>query len=69
MGEYIIPAILGYGRVFLIGNQLVLQFLEARNWPVGSAYAVILILIMVVSITFYLWFTSRGQKSRDVSLL
>ena len=69
MGEYIIPAILGYGRVFLIGNQLVLQFLEARNWPVGSAYAVILILIMVVSISFYLWFTSRGQKSRDVSLL
>ena len=45
------------------------SFLEARNWPVGSAYAVILILIMVVSISFYLWFTSRGQKSRDVSLL
>ena len=50
MGEYIVPAILGYGRVFLIGNQLVLQFLEARNWPVGSAYAVMLILIMIVSI-------------------
>jgi spermidine/putrescine transport system permease protein len=69
MGEYIIPAILGYGRVFLIGNQLVLQFLEARNWPVGSAYAVMLILIMTVSITFYLWFTSRGRKTRDVSVL
>jgi spermidine/putrescine transport system permease protein len=69
MGEYIIPAILGYGRVFLIGNQLVLQFLEARNWPVGSAYAVMLILIMTVSIGFYLWFTSRGRKSREVSVL
>ena len=69
MGEYIIPAILGYGRVFLIGNQLVLQFLEARNWPVGSAYAVMLILIMVVSISFYVWFTNRGRKTRDVSVL
>lgn len=69
MGEYIIPAILGYGRVFLIGNQLVLQFLEARNWPVGSAYAVMLILIMTVSIGFYLWFTSRGRKTREVSVL
>ena len=69
MGEYIIPAILGYGRVFLIGNQLVLQFLEARNWPVGSAYAVMLILIMLVSIGFYLWFTNRGRKTRDVSVL
>jgi spermidine/putrescine transport system permease protein len=69
MGEYIIPAILGYGRVFLIGNQLVLQFLEARNWPQGSAYAVMLILIMLISISFYLWFTSRGRKTRDVSVL
>ena len=69
MGEYIIPAILGYGRVFLIGNQLVLQFLEARNWPVGSAYAVMLILIMTVSIGFYLWFTGRGRKTREVSVL
>ncbi len=69
MGEYVIPAILGYGRVFLIGNLLVLQFLEARDWPVGSAYAVMLIMIMLVSISFYLWFTSRGRKSRDVSVL
>ena len=35
MGEYVIPQILGYGRVFLIGNALVLQFLEARDWPGG----------------------------------
>lgn len=69
MGEYVIPAILGYGRVFLVGNQLVLQFLEARNWPEGAARAVVLILIMLVTITFYLWFTNRGHKSREVSVL
>jgi spermidine/putrescine transport system permease protein len=69
MGEYVVPAILGYGRVFLVGNQLVLQFLEARNWPQGSANAVVLILIMLVSIFFYLWFSYRGRKSREVSVL
>ena len=69
MGEYVIPAILGYGRVFLVGNQLVLQFLEARNWPEGAARAVVLILIMLVSITFYLWFSYRGRKTREVSVL
>ncbi|MGK2850095.1 MAG: ABC transporter permease [Candidatus Limnocylindrales bacterium] len=69
MGEYVIPAILGYGRVFLIGNQLVLQFLEARNWPEGAARAVILILIMLVSVVFYLWFANRGRKTREVSVL
>jgi len=69
MGEYVIPAILGYGRVFLVGNQLVLQFLEARNWPEGAARAVVLILIMLVSVTFYVWFSNRGRKGREVSVL
>lgn len=69
MGEYVIPAILGYGRVFLVGNQLVLQFLEARNWPEGAARAVVLIIIMLISVVFYLWFANRGRKTRDVSVL
>ncbi len=69
MGEYVIPAILGYGRVFLIGTQLVLQFLESRNWPQGAARAVVLIAIMLVSVVFYLWFANRGRRVREVSVL
>jgi len=69
MGEYVIPEILGYGQVYTIGSALVLRFLEARNWPAGSAYAAVLILIMLVTITVYLWFTNRGRQTRDVSVL
>jgi spermidine/putrescine transport system permease protein len=69
MGEYVIPAILGRGKVFLIGNVLQLDFLSSRNWPAGSAKAVVLIVIMLVSIGFYVWFTNRGRRSRDVSVL
>ncbi len=69
MGEYVVPAILGYGRVFLIGNQLVLQFLESRNWPEGSARAVVLIAIMLVTVIFYVWFVNRGRRTREVSVL
>src|SRR4029078_458874 len=69
MGEYVIPNILGYGRVFTVGSALVLRFLEARDWPAGSAYAAALILIMLVTITVYLWFTNRGRQPRDVSVL
>jgi len=69
MGEYVIPAILGYGRTFLIGNALVLDFLEARHWPAGSAKAVGLIAVMMISITLYLWFLNRGRKTREVSVL
>jgi spermidine/putrescine transport system permease protein len=69
MGEYVIPTILGYGKTFLIGNALVLDFLEARNWPAGSAKAVVLIALMLVSITVYLWFVNRGRRGREVSVL
>jgi spermidine/putrescine transport system permease protein len=69
MGEYVIPQILGYGKTFLIGNALVLDFLEARNWPLGSAKAVVLIGIMLITITVYVWFVNRGHQTRDVSVL
>ena len=69
MGEYVIPSILGLGKVFLIGNVLQLDFLSSRNWPAGSAKAVGLILIMLISVTFYIWTTNRGRKTREVSLL
>jgi spermidine/putrescine transport system permease protein len=69
MGEYVIPSILGRGKLFLIGNVLNLDFLSSRDWPAGSAKAVVLIAIMLVSITFYLWITNRGRRGRDVSVL
>jgi len=69
MGEYVIPQILGYGRTYLMGNALVTDFLEARNWPSGSARAVFLIMIMFATIAGYLWFVNRGRQARDVSVL
>jgi spermidine/putrescine transport system permease protein len=69
MGEYVIPQILGYGQTYLMGNALVTDFLEARNWPNGAARAVFLILIMFVTIAAYLWFVNRGRRTREVSVL
>ena len=43
MGEFLIPAFLGGGKVFFIGNALVDLFLQSRNWPFGSAVAVTLV--------------------------
>lgn len=65
----LVGLILGYGQTYLMGNALVTDFLEARNWPNGAARAVFLILIMFVTIAAYLWFVNRGRRSRDVSIL
>jgi len=69
MGEYVIPQILGYGRTYLIGNALVTDFLEARNWPSGSARAVFLIIVMIITVAGYVWFVNRGRRTREVSVL
>jgi spermidine/putrescine transport system permease protein len=69
MGEYVVPAILGNGKIFLIGNVLQLDFLSSRDWPAGSAKAVTLIIVMLVTVSFYLWATNRGRRGREVSLL
>jgi spermidine/putrescine transport system permease protein len=69
MGEYVIPAILGYGRYYMMGNALVSSFLEARNWPAGSARAVGLIAVMLITVTSYLWFVNRGRRTRETSVL
>jgi spermidine/putrescine transport system permease protein len=69
MGEYVIPQILGYGRVYLVGNALVNEFLTARDWPGGAAKAVVLIAVMMIAISAYLWFVNRGRRTREVNLV
>ena len=61
MGEYVIPQILGYGRTFLIGNALVPRLPRGAQLAAGAAKAVVLIALMLVTITVYLWFVNRGR--------
>ncbi|ETD79891.1 ABC transporter permease [Rhodobacter capsulatus] len=65
MGEYLIPQMLGGGKVFFVGNALVDLFLQSRNWAFGSALAVTLVAIMLVTVTLYLRFLKRIGAARD----
>ncbi|MFZ1467872.1 MAG: ABC transporter permease [Paracoccaceae bacterium] len=65
MGEFLIPQLLGGGKVYFVGNALVDLFLQSRNWPFGSAVASALVLIMLVTVTLYLRATKRWAGGRD----
>ncbi|WP_299508955.1 ABC transporter permease [Cypionkella sp.] len=70
MGEFLIPAMLGGGKVFFVGNALVDLFVQSRNWAFGSAVAVALVLVMLVTVTAYMRFTRRWSGGRDdISLM
>jgi spermidine/putrescine transport system permease protein len=65
MGEFLIPALLGGGKVFFVGNALVDLFLQSRNWAFGSAVAVMLIVIMLVTVSLYMRLIARLNTQRD----
>lgn len=69
MGEFIIPAFLGGGKIFFLGNAMVDLFLQSRNWPFGSALAVTLVIIMLVTVTLYMRLTARRSTGRDESIM
>jgi len=69
MGEFLIPAFLGGGKVYFIGNALVDLFLQSRNWPFGAAVSVTLVAIMLITVSLYMRMTMRSKTGRDESLM
>ncbi|MBX9457287.1 MAG: ABC transporter permease [Rhizobium sp.] len=69
LGEYLIPQLLGGGKVFFIGNALVDLFLQSRNWPFGSAIAVTLVVVVVVVLMVAMRIAWRIAGTRQVDLI
>ena len=59
LGAFITPALLGGGKKLMIGNLINLQFGQARNWPFGSAIALVLMALVLISLLIYL---RQGEK-------
>jgi spermidine/putrescine transport system permease protein len=53
LGAYVTPSILGGGKNLMLGNLIELQFGQGRNWPLGSALSISLMLIVMVALLFY----------------
>jgi spermidine/putrescine transport system permease protein len=49
-GSYVVPDILGGAKTLLIGSYIARQFRDARNWPLGAALSVLLIVAMLVAV-------------------
>ena len=53
VGEFVIPDLLGGSQTLMIGKTLWNEFFANRDWPVASAVAIILLLILVLPIMFF----------------
>ncbi|WP_322892184.1 MULTISPECIES: ABC transporter permease [unclassified Yoonia] len=64
IGAYVTPSVLGGGRSMMVGNLIALQFGQGRNWPLGAALAMLLLVVVVTALIFYLRVTSRETGER-----
>lgn len=58
VGEYVIPSLLGRTDQLMIGRVLSDEFFANRDWPVASAVAILMLILLVVPIVLF----QRVQK-------
>lgn len=53
IGEFVIPDLLGGTQTLMIGKTLWSEFFNNRDWPVASAVAIVLLIILVIPIVLF----------------
>ena len=61
LGAYVTPRILGGGKQMMIGNLIDMQFGQGKNWPLGAALSLTLLVIVTVALLYYVK-VANGEK-------
>jgi putrescine transport system permease protein len=61
VGEFVIPDLLGGSDTLMVGRTLWNEFFANRDWPVASAVAIVILLILVVPIVLFERLQMRGE--------
>ena len=64
LGEFVIPALLGGLDTLMIGKTLYDEFFINRDWPLASAVATVLVLILLAPIVLFQRFSQADEKAR-----
>ena len=62
LGEFVIPSLLGGIDTLMIGRTLYDEFFVNRDWPLASAVATVLVLILVLPIVVFQRFSQLDRK-------
>jgi putrescine transport system permease protein len=64
VGEYVVPDLLGGSESTMIGQTLWTEFFANKDWPVASAVAVVLVILLVGPIVVYQHLQARAIEER-----
>ena len=60
LSSYVVPRVLGGGKNLMVGNLIELQFGQGRNWPLGAALSVTLVIIVLFAMLYYVRNASKS---------
>ena len=60
LGAYVTPRVLGGGKSMMLGNLIELQFGQGRDWPLGAALSITLMVIVTLALLVYVRNASKG---------
>ena len=63
LGAFLTPDLLGGARSMMVGNLIQHEYLVARDWPLGSALSIVLMLIVMSSLLWY--FNAQSPQTRE----
>ncbi|RVD74106.1 MAG: ABC transporter permease [Mesorhizobium sp.] len=61
IGAYVTPSVLGGGKNMMLSNLIELQFGQGRNWPLGSALSITVMIIVMVALLAYVRNAGRAE--------
>ena len=64
VGEFVVPDLLGGSETTMIGQTLWTEFFANKDWPVASAVAVVLVVMLVAPIAVYQHLQARQIEER-----
>ena len=65
VGEVVIPELLGGSETLMIGKVLWGEFFNNRDWPVASAVATVMLVLLLIPITLFHRYQFREMEAND----
>ena len=62
VGEFVIPELLGGPQTLMIGKVLWQEFFNNRDWPVASAVAIVMLLLLIIPIMLFHHYQARDLE-------
>ena len=60
LGAYVTPSVLGGGKNMMLGNLIGLQFGVGRDWPLGAAISITLMMVVMLALLVYVRNASKS---------